>query len=84
MAKKKNRLEWFDGEIYPEGSIVINHLSGKSCYLNNEELSVYDYIKGIDALSYLFPKDVEPSDLYFKSLDWLRDNNNDAYATLFV
>jgi hypothetical protein len=77
-----NRLEWFDGEIYKNGDNVINPFSGKSTYLNNEELSVYDYIVGVDMMSVILPDDVEPSDMYFKALDWFRTNNYDAYMTL--
>ena len=77
-----SRLEWFDGEIYKNGDNVINPFSGEKTYLNNEELSVYDYIVGVDLMSVVLPEDVEPSDTYFKALDWFRTNNYDAYMKL--
>ena len=38
--------EWFDGEVYEEGDKVRNPFSGEEYELNEEELSMYDFIMG--------------------------------------
>ena len=35
--------KWFNGELYTEGAEVTNRFGGDSCYLNAEELSMYDF-----------------------------------------
>ena len=83
MSKKQEIPEWFNGQIYKEGAEVTNRFGGDSCYLNNVELSIYDYIIGASDMIELgifnTPKHVQ--DLR-KGLDWFRKNNIKAYMAL--
>ena len=83
MSKKQEIPEWFNGQIYKEGAEVTNRFGGDSCYLNNIELSIYDYIIGASDMIELgifnTPKHVQ--DLR-KGLDWFRKNNAKAYMAL--
>ena len=46
-GKMKSKLpKWFDGQRYTEGDIVTNPFSGEDFYLNRDELSKYDFLKG--------------------------------------
>ncbi len=79
-----NKLpKWFNGELYKEGAEVENRFAGDSCYLNAEELSMYDYVIGasnmIEMGIFNTPQHVQ--DLR-KGLDWFRKNNPSAYMTL--
>ena len=38
--------KWFDGSVYNKGDEVTNPFSGETYYLNNIELSLYDFIMG--------------------------------------
>jgi len=75
--------KWFDGEIYDKGDIVTNPFSGEDFELNNEELSMYDLILGID---YVCGKLGHWPDKYIrlhqKGLTWFRTNNSNAYMVL--
>ena len=44
--KKQILPKWFKGEIYDKGNVVENPYTGQTFYLNNVELSMYDFIKG--------------------------------------
>ena len=83
MSKKQKIPEWFNGQVYKEGAEVTNRFGGDSCYLNNVELSVYDYIIGASDMVELgifnTPKHIQ--DLR-KGLDWFRENNTKAYMAL--
>lgn len=82
MEKQVQKLpKWFDGEVYDEGSIVTNPYSGESIELNNLELSMYDFIKGSEFVLSSVPSD-NLSDLFYKGLDWFKENNIKAYITL--
>ena len=75
--------KWFNGELYKEGAEVQNRFGGDSCYLNAEELSMYDYVIGasnmIEMGMFNTPQHIQ--DLR-KGLDWFRKNNPSAYMTL--
>jgi len=75
--------KWFNGEVYTEGAEVQNRFGGDSCYLNAEELSMYDYVIGasnmIEMGMFNTPQHVQ--DLR-KGLNWFRKNNPSAYMTL--
>lgn len=85
LPKFKSR---FSGQlrIYDEGDLVTNPFSGEEYELNAEELSVYDYILGLQYLidragvfnpiSGEFQKDLRIG------LDWFRKNNAEAYMIL--
>ena len=84
MKNKQTMPKWFDGDIYKEGSVVQNPFSKEEYELNNMELSMYDFIIGIN---YLFEMGQE----YYnnkiisehqKALRWFRVNNPEAYMAL--
>ena len=77
----KSKLpKWFKGQLYDEGAEVTNRFGGDSCYLNNVELSMYDFVIGSSTL-YEMGLDTNVNDLR-KGLDWFRKNNTDAYFVL--
>jgi len=74
--------KWFKGEVYTEGSEVTNRFGGDSCYLNAEELSMYDFIIGASnmmEMGFYMPK---TNDDLRRGLDWFRKNNASAYMIL--
>jgi len=75
--------KWFKGELYKEGAEVQNRFGGDSCYLNNVELSMYDFIIGASTVLEMPGgyKHTNVNDLR-KGLDWFRKNNPSAYMTL--
>ena len=77
----KSKLpKWFKGQLYDEGAEVQNRFGGDSCYLNNVELSMYDFVIGSSTL-YEMGLDTNVNDLR-KGLDWFRKNNPSAYMIL--
>ena len=83
MKNTKQEIpKWFNGEIYDEGAEVTNRFGGDSCYLNNVELSIYDFVIGAsDMVELGMHHDKLIIDLR-KGLDWFRKNNINAYMTL--
>ena len=84
MKTKKQILpEWFNGELYKEGREVTNRFGGDSCYLNAEELSMYDFVIGASNMAEMgiFNTPQHIADLR-KGLDWFRKNNAEAYMIL--
>ena len=74
--------KWFKGQVYDEGAEVTNKFGGDSCYLNAEELSMYDFIIGASSMyemGFYAPKNIDDMR---KGLDWFRKNNAEAYMTL--
>jgi len=74
--------KWFKGTTYDEGAEVTNRFGGDSCYLNAEELSMYDFIIGASTLMEVgmyAPKNIDDMR---KGLDWFRKNNAEAYMKL--
>ena len=85
---KQKLPKWFTGECYTHGAEVTNRFGGDSCYLNNVELSMYDFIMGAthvmemgDPMSNTPPRQGLITDLR-KGLDWFRKNNSSAYMVL--
>ena len=81
--KKQTLPKWFRGELYDEGAEVTNRFGGDSCYLNNVELSMYDFVIGASMIletpgGY---KHTSVTELR-KGLDWFRINNAEAYMVL--
>lgn len=72
--------------IYEEGDTVRNPFSGETYELNAEELSVYDYIIGlqyvIDRVGVFNPESFKYQKEMRKGLDWFRKNNAKAYMVL--
>ena len=83
-VKTKQQLpKWFKGELYEEGAEVTNRFGGDSCYLNNVELSMYDFVIGSSLLMEMSGgyKHTDVNELR-KGLDWFRKNNPTAYMVL--
>ena len=79
---QKQPPKWFTGEIYEEGAEVTNRFGGDSCYLNNVELSMYDFIMGATQIMEMgMHHDNLVTDLR-KGLNWFRKNNSEAYMIL--
>ena len=74
--------KWFNGEVYTEGAEVTNRFGGDSCYLNAEELSMYDFIIGASTLMEMGMYAPKSIDDMRKGLNWFRKNNPSAYMTL--
>lgn len=74
--------KWFTGQLYDEGAEVTNRFGGDSCYLNNVELSMYDFIMGATMTMEMgVGRQGLITDLR-KGLDWFRKNNAVAYMVL--
>ena len=79
---QKQLPKWFTGELYEEGAEVTNRFGGDSCYLNNIELSMYDFVMGATQVMEMgMHHDNLVTDLR-KGLDWFRKNNSEAYMIL--
>ena len=50
MTTETKLPKWFNGELYSEGGEVTNPYSGQSYELTAEELSMYDFIIGVNQL----------------------------------
>jgi len=81
MKETKQEIpKWFNGQIYDKGAEVTNRFGGDSCYLNNVELSIYDFIIGSSTIMEMgLETDIES---LRKGLDWFRKNNINAYMIL--
>ena len=77
-----NLPKWFKGEIYTKGDNVRNPFSGEEYYLNAQELSMYDFIKGAEFVmaSGNFPKTLTIE--FDEALRWFSKNNINAYMAL--
>jgi len=74
--------DWFNGEVYEEGSVVTNPFSGEDYLLNAGELSMYDLIMGINYVGDHRGWDDELIDTHQKALSWFRTVNPVAYMKL--
>ena len=81
MVKETKLPKWFNGQVYDEGAEVTNRFGGDSCYLNAEELSMYDFVIGASHMYEMGCDDKLVTDL-IKGLDWFRKNNAKAYMIL--
>jgi hypothetical protein len=90
MKTKTKLPKWFlDGDpmLYKEGAEVQNPFSGDCYTLNGDELSMYDYLIGlqftIDKNGGAFnPKTFPYQRDLAKGLAWFRQNNAKAYMVL--
>ena len=64
----------FACQLYSDGGEVTNPFSKEKCYLNADALSVYDVIKGSEAL--------EDYATVRKGLDWFMEHYPKEYMTL--
>jgi len=76
--------KWFNGEVYTEGAEVQNRFGGDSCYLNAEELSMYDFIMGCSMVFETMPSKASNKIIneFHKGLNWFMKNNPSAYMVL--
>ena len=83
-TKKQNKPKWFKGIWYTEGDTVTNPFSGESYELTGPELSIYDFIQGMNFVFAKSPSSVSEQQLkdFHKALDWFRKNNSKAYMVL--
>ena len=83
MKKTKQEIpKWFNGEIYDKGAEVTNRFGGDSCYLNNVELSIYDFIIGASNMLEMGVNIPKINQDLRKGLDWFIKNNAKAYMAL--
>jgi len=85
--EKQKLPKWFTGELYEDGAEVTNRFGGDSCYLNNVELSMYDFIMGATMVVEMREDRRSLMDASMitdlrKGLDWFRKNNASAYMVL--
>ena len=82
--QNNNLPGWFKGKCYEEGDTVKNPFSGEEYELNNEELSMYDFIVGSQLVMEVKPKMITPQAVkdFQKGLDWFRAKNAKAYMVL--
>lgn len=73
--------KWFNGEVYDKGDTVTNPFSGDSYELNNEELSMYDFVMGCAMIPEFMLKDKVIKE-WQDGLYWFRTNNAKAYMVL--
>ena len=74
--------KWFNGVTYEKGAEVQNRFGGDSCYLNAEELSMYDFVIGASNMYEMDLLDPRAVNDLRKGLDWFRKNNPSAYMIL--
>ena len=75
--------DWFQGIVYEEGGVVTNPYSGQEFYLNNLELSMYDFIIGCNMLYELRGSlsDKLIGDMQ-KGIAWFGETNPEAFYAL--
>jgi hypothetical protein len=78
----KKLPKWFNGDVYTEGGTVENPFSGEQYSLDSSELSMYDFIKGLEYVGNHRGWDDEMISLMHKGLDWFRAANPQAYMVL--
>ena len=81
---KQNIPKWFKGMIYDKGEEVVNPFSNESYELNALELSIYDFIMGMQWVFERAPKTVTEKQVrdFHRALNWFRNNNSEAYMIL--
>ena len=82
MSKETKLPDWFKGEVYPEGAEVTNRFGGDSCYLNAEELSMYDFVIGASNMYEMGMHHDKLITNLRRGLDWFRKHNAKAYMVL--
>ena len=73
---------WFQGNLYSTGDKVRNQLTGDSFFLTNVELSLYDYLKGLQHVMQTRGYDQKFASDMMLVEEWFKANNLNAYNTL--
>ena len=82
-TKEKMGLpKWFKGTVYATGDTVKNPFTGAEVELNNNELSMYDFILGAQWLIEMRKSNKNIDSEFRKGLDWFRHSNAEAYMIL--
>jgi hypothetical protein len=83
-TKEQKIPKWFKGMIYDKGDTVVNPFSKEEYELNGLELSIYDFIMGMQYVFEVAPKSVTTKQVndFHKALTWFRKNNIEAYMVL--
>ncbi len=76
--------KWFKGIVYDEGDTVVNKFTNVEVELNAVELSLYDFIMGMQWVFEVAPKTVTSKQIddFHKALRWFQKNNINAYMDL--
>ena len=75
--------DWFERTVYSDGGFVANPFTGEEYYLNNLELSMYDFIIGCNLVYELRGSlsDKMIGDMQ-KGIAWFGENNPKAFYVL--
>tara|TARA_B110000881_G_scaffold49234_1_gene41513 strand:+ start:238 stop:522 length:285 start_codon:yes stop_codon:yes gene_type:complete len=73
---------WFQGNLYSTGGKVRNPKTGDSFWLTNVELSLYDYLKGLNYIMEVRGYDSEFAADVVKLERWFESNNKNAHQAL--
>ena len=79
---EQNLPDWFLGNLYATGGKVTNFRSGDKFWLTNVELSLYDYLKGLNYIMEVRGYDSEFAADVVKLERWFETNNRNAYEIL--
>jgi hypothetical protein len=74
--------EWFQGNLYSTGGKVRNPKTGDKFWLTNVELSLYDYLKGLNYIMEVRGYDSEFAADVVKLERWFESNNKNAHQAL--
>ena len=75
MKEKNIELpKWFDGQVYPKGSIIKNRMGYGEIYCDANACSMYDLIIGAEMMN-MYP-------LMQKGMSWFRKNYPEEYMVL--
>ena len=80
--EKRGLPKWFEGTVYISGDTVKNPFTGAEAKLNNNELSMYDFILGAQWLIETRKSNKNIDAEFRKGLDWFRHSNAEAYMIL--
>jgi len=83
--KKQKLPEWFNGQIYDKGDVVVHPINGNEVKLNNLELSMYDFIMGSQMLIEMMGEKSSKTHTKYlkKGLEWFKNSSFDNHQLLF-
>ena len=80
--QEQNLPDWFQGNLYATGNKVRNPKTGDSFWLTNVELSLWDYLKGLNYIMEVRGYDQEFASDAMKVERWFLQNNKNAHQAL--